>query len=55
MVCLFDTDGGCNSQNVAALVEDLSQCSDWQSTVGCDMRSVLHRYVLELGAPRVST
>jgi hypothetical protein len=40
-------------QNVAALVEELSQCDEWQRTVGGDARALLHRYFVELGAPRV--
>ena len=31
-------------QNVAALVEELSQCDEWQRTVGGDARALLHRY-----------
>lgn len=40
-------------QNVAALVDELAMCSQWHSTVGDDVRAVMRRYVVELGAPRV--
>jgi hypothetical protein len=53
MVYCHDVIPRVSIQNVAALVEELSQCDEWQRTVGGDARALLHRYFVELGAPRV--